>query len=68
MLKTLLAFVIIAACRMAGAEVLVKDDTGATVSLPQPARRIITLAPHLVETLFAAGAGEKLVGTVQFSN
>ena len=68
MLKTLLALVIIAACRMAGAEVLVKDDTGATVSLPQPAQRIITLAPHLVETLFAAGAGEKLVGTVQFSN
>lgn len=68
MLKTLLAFVIIVACRMAGAEVLVKDDTGATVNLAQPARRIITLAPHLVETLFAAGAGEKLVGTVQFSN
>lgn len=68
MLKTLLALVIIASCRMAGAEVLVKDDTGAMVSLAQPARRIITLAPHLVETLFAAGAGEKLVGTVQFSN
>ena len=68
MLKTLLYLVIVAACRMAGAEVLVKDDTGATVSLAQPARRIVTLAPHLVETLFAAGAGEKLVGTVQFSN
>lgn len=68
MLKTLLSLVIVAACRMAGAEVLVKDDTGATVSLAQPARRIVTLAPHLVETLFAAGAGEKLVGTVQFSN
>ena len=68
MLKPLLALVIIASCRMAGAEVLVKDDTGAMVSLAQPARRIITLAPHLVETLFAAGAGEKLVGTVQFSN
>lgn len=68
MLKTLLTFVIVAACRMASAEVLVKDDTGAMVSLAQPARRIVTLAPHLVETLFAAGAGEKLVGTVQFSN
>ena len=55
-------------CGVAAAEVSVQDDTGATVRLPQPARRIVTLAPHVAETLFAAGAGEKLVGTVEYSD
>lgn len=50
------------------AEVGVVDDTGATVRLSQPARRIVTLAPHLAETLFAAGAGDLLAGTVEYSN
>ncbi len=74
MLKILLSVLLLAAFGMAGAaapardEVLVKDDTGATVRLVHPAQRIVTLAPHLVETLFAAGAGEKLVGTVEFSD
>lgn len=46
----------------------VKDDTGAIVHLPRPAQRIVTLAPHLAETLFAAGAGQSLVGAVEFSD
>jgi iron complex transport system substrate-binding protein len=33
-----------------------------------PARRIVTLAPHLAELVYAAGAGNRLVGTVDFSN
>ncbi len=52
----------------ASADVSVTDDTGTTVTLKQPARRIVTLAPHLAETLFAAGAGERLVGTVEYSD
>jgi len=57
-------------CCMAAADasVTVTDDTGATVRLVQPARRIVTLAPHLAETLFAAGAGDKLVGVVEYSD
>ncbi len=64
------AFTLIAALWpvLACAEVSVTDDTGAAVSLKQPARRIVTLAPHLAETLFAAGAGERLVGTVEYSD
>ena len=64
------AFTLIAALWpvLACAEVSVTDDTGAAVSLKQPARRIVTLAPHLAETLFAAGAGEHLVGTVEYSD
>ena len=68
MLKHLFSLILSVAFGSAGAEVLVTDDTGATVRMAQPARRIVTLAPNLVETLFAAGAGGKLVGTVEFSN
>jgi len=55
-------------CGPVAAEVSVVDDTGATIRLARPARRVVTLAPHLVETLFAAGAGDKLVGTVEYSD
>lgn len=44
------------------------DDRGVTVRLGGPAARIIALAPHLAEAVFAAGAGEKLVGTVRHSD
>lgn len=47
------------------AEVRVADDTGATVVLTAPARRIVTLAPHAAELVFAAGAGERIVGVVK---
>jgi len=53
---------------LAAAEINVTDDTGAIVRLAQPAKRIVTLAPHLAETLFAAGAGDKLAGTVEYSD
>jgi iron complex transport system substrate-binding protein len=48
--------------------VSVVDFSGRTVSLDAPARRIVTLAPHSVENLFSAGAGDKLVGTVSASD
>jgi iron complex transport system substrate-binding protein len=52
----------------AGASVELRDDSGAVLRLERPARRIVSLAPHVTELLFAAGAGERLVGVVQFSN
>ena len=52
----------------ARAEIHVTDDSGRTVRLARPAQRIVTLAPHMAETLYAAGAGERLVGTVEFSD
>lgn len=48
--------------------VQVIDGRGATVRLAQPARRIITLTPHLTELAFAAGAGAQLAGVARFSN
>lgn len=44
------------------------DDRGARIELAGPAQRIISLAPHITELLFAAGAGERIVGVVEYSN
>ena len=52
----------------AWAEVGVVDDAGTAVVLEKPAQRIVSLAPYLVELLFAAGAGEALVGVTEFSD
>ena len=52
----------------AHAELVFKDDSGRKVRLKAAARRIITLAPHATEILYAAGAGDRLVGVVDFSD
>jgi len=52
----------------AQADIVVRDDTGQEVHLKGPARRIVTLAPHSAESLYAAGAGAYLVGTVDYSD
>lgn len=44
------------------------DDEGLLVSLSEPAERIISLAPSLTELIFASGAGDKLVGVVEYSD
>ena len=48
--------------------ITVTDDTGQQITFAQPAQRIVALAPHIVETLFAAGAGSKIIGTVDYSD
>lgn len=50
------------------AQVSVVDDFGNRVELASPARRIVSLAPHITEMLFAAGAGEHIIGTVEYSD
>ena len=52
----------------AHAEVAVTDDAGSRVALPAPAQRIVSLAPHVTELLFAAGADEQIVGAVEYSD
>lgn len=44
------------------------DDAGHSIRLTRPAQRIVSLAPHVTELLFAAGAGSKVVGVVQHSD
>ncbi len=46
----------------------VVDDEGSIIRLNEPAERIVSLAPSLTELIFAAGAGEKLVGVVEYSD
>lgn len=55
-------------CQAAFAAVTVSDDAGQTVTLPSPARRIVSLAPHGTELLYAAGAGDRVVGVSEYSN
>jgi len=55
-------------CAAAHAEIAVVDDYGNTVRLPAPARRIVSLAPHLAELVFAAGGGTRMVGAVAYSD
>jgi len=52
----------------AHAEIRVVDDSGQEVVLKSPARRIVSLAPHTTETLFEAGAGHLIVGTVKYAD
>jgi len=56
------------ATEISAAEIKVVDDQGNRLILTQPARRIVSLAPHITEMLFSAGAAEQIVGTVAFSD
>jgi iron complex transport system substrate-binding protein len=48
--------------------VTVVDDSGASVTLARPAERVVSLAPHVTELLFAAGGGARIVGAVTYSD
>lgn len=50
------------------APIEVVDSAGRKVILAKPAERIIALAPHIVENVYSAGAGDKLVGVVSYSD
>ena len=64
----LLALLALAWACAAHAEIKVSDDTGQALALNQPARRIISMAPHATELLYAAGAGGRIVATVEYAN
>jgi len=46
----------------------VRDDYGSEVVLQAAAQRIVSLSPHLTELLYAAGAGSRVVGAVEYSD
>jgi iron complex transport system substrate-binding protein len=59
---------LLAAAGSVQAAVSADDDAGNRVTLPQPASRIISLAPHITELLFAIGAGDRIVGTTEHAD
>ena len=68
-LRRLLAALAGALCaNAAAADISVTDDSGQAIRLAAPAQRIVSLAPHITEMLYAAGAGERIVGSVDHSD
>lgn len=63
-------FAFFAGCLIAGQSfaVTVIDGLGNTVTLEQPAKRIVSLVPSATEVLFEVGAGDLIVGAVEWSN
>ncbi len=46
----------------------VTDDLGNQIRLEHTPQRIVSLTPHITELLYAAGAGERLVAAVDYSD
>ena len=67
-MRTLCLALALLAGGAAHAAITVVDDGGAKVTLQKPARRIISMAPHVTELLFAAGGGDRIVGAMNFSD
>jgi len=66
--RAVAALLLVAAAVGARAEIALTDDLGRSVVLPQPARRIVTLAPSITEAAFAVGAGHRVVGASAWSD
>jgi iron complex transport system substrate-binding protein len=52
----------------AHSQITVVDDGAHTVRLNTAAKRVVSLAPHITELLFAAGAGHTVVGVSEWSD
>ena len=67
-MKKLITLLTALAALNASAAITVVDDDGLTVTLAKPALRVIAMAPHVTELVFAAGGGERVVAVVSYSD
>jgi len=67
-MKKLTGTIALLIASQAHAAITVLDDDGNAVTLQKPALRIVAMAPHVTELLFAAGGGEHIVGAVTYSD
>jgi iron complex transport system substrate-binding protein len=69
-MKKLIAALVLASAYTgsASAAITVRDDDGNTVTLQKPAQRVIAMAPHVTEMLFAAGGADRIIGAVTYSD
>ena len=63
-----LVFILLLLSSYTAQAVSVVDDVGNVVVIHQPAKRIVTLAPHLTELLFSLNVGERIIATVAYSD
>lgn len=68
MRRVLIAVLASLACTVDATGLRILDDAQRTVELSTPATRIVSIAPHVTELLFAAGAGDRVVGVDEFSD
>ncbi|MES2324648.1 MAG: cobalamin-binding protein [Pseudomonadota bacterium] len=52
----------------AHAAITVQDDDGNTVTLQKPALRVIAMAPHVTEMVYAAGGADRIIAAVDYSD
>jgi len=64
--KRWLLLLALVACQVHAVQVV--DDRGATIQLPRPPLRIVSLLPSLAETVCELGACDRLVGVDNYAN
>lgn len=66
--KLIVLLCCLGSANLAYADLNLRDDTGQLLHLKQTPQRIVSLAPHATELLFAAGAGTRIVGASEYSD